>query len=1620
MFKKILTAYKELPPELRIVLAMAGLASPYGAFELLRAMFPGVSTRVLIFSVAGVLAGLAIIGFLGSKLFTMGKKRRANKLASDLSSQESGGPVSMDVRAAIKSNNEKFFTAIREMKKNLNVNVYDLPWYIVIGDSGCGKTKLINEGGLTFSTGKPEGYQLGTLNYNWWFTEDAIFVDMAGRLCNPQDDADHREWQAFLDTIAKGRKGFPINGALVCVSADHLLQDSPEKHEQDANTALERLRELQTRLGVTFATYLVVTKCDKILGFMQFFDRAERDISFRNQIFGWSKPGDFATLYDPEQFMGDFDGLYTRLNELRIRRLNDDVDEHELGMAYSFPEEFREIREPLQTYMRTLFPMIKQARVVKNLIFRGVYFTTATQQGSVILKHLAERLGNDAAQNIPTLEELYPKPRAHFIKDLFFRKVFREYGLVFRNEQDAAKHQKLARLLRGATVAVTFIVLATLIYGFTRFNGLIGDARTMVIAAQNDKGEALPPPVVVATKAETQAIDACVKLGKYRQSLIDNPWAARLLSLFWDSGQPQRDLQTIRTGLFEQAVLRPALERVEKALVSTKLGEYGDSKEHHERAEKFRRALVVYLKLLAYRDREGERPTLEQPDFESLFSLVKEKESDKGDVIGQVSWGVFMSELGQYITQYPRDENLNPSAILRGRGFDSYAAATAALETYRRYLMPLATLDENHPDRTVQKWMLVKKSCADIESAYSQILALSGREIGDRNDLETLRVEFSKQHGVLKAAFENCRWEETKGEFRQRGEPLKPLGVALSEMRDKEWIAVQKAFHQAFTGRDVSGDLLKSAGDEAVEGDVTAARSVVNSPDRIRVLAAIGRLASPSVGMADDDESLDKILKRGLSDISLLNTSNLKPETPFAELVRDVPSLYAAILAPIRAGGGADAEKMFGLELTEDANIVRSRLDDMNDTLEKLAKPDDGGMKREMFKACVDNIIDSGNAVFEVREQPVAIQLRGEQKEFWKPTELTQLLTRQAELIARARLTDAIKLTVASLKSSTDGEWGIGELVPGYEKPVKSPYVIAAPRPLEKSPSREAESRRPADRPASRRRFGRDSSGERPETPIETAVPTEDTTTDAIPLCATRGFLANIVSEINVLRRMLTDLSPNDYLPDGDEDLGKRCRDAINESEKKFFDTYFAKWKNSYDQATMKFTQQLKVQKDWGSIQTDIKSFRPGVKNELEGLIGWLFENVVWPEHKLRMTNDDSHFLRDARNRSWKDAQFIAAMTDAADRNSEKPWSELSGTLGRGWDAFAASVGEYPPLPDDYTNELLQPVKSLSWRIAEDTIQRKLDDLKFMRDLLGIVDGCRNAMDREVHAKLMAIQDGSGFGMATLPYAGPDFTAKPIDAGKFSLFLRAVRVASVSLEPLDRELPTYNTRNSFYFACRQWEQFLKSGERTAFGEPLGVSIKYDPNFKSNAHLNRRWIDASDLTEWKNSKPDTNPPNMFDVAQFMIGLSPDAEGGGEIVAVSVETGGAGTKAKWTWPTSSVAYSTARIQLHSSGQRSNVNVKDLSSADLGKVDRMLFSAMLEQIGKPEDTDRTEWSICLGWDLLRMYEKRSDSLSANAIRTLRPEDRIVGTMFILKLDRPLPLPIQCLRPISPGSGR
>src|SRR5579872_715516 len=64
--------------------------------------------------------------------------------------------------------------------------LYDLPWYVLIGPPGSGKTTALVNSGLQFPLSRgatPAAISGvgGTRYCDWWFTEDAVLIDTAGR-----------------------------------------------------------------------------------------------------------------------------------------------------------------------------------------------------------------------------------------------------------------------------------------------------------------------------------------------------------------------------------------------------------------------------------------------------------------------------------------------------------------------------------------------------------------------------------------------------------------------------------------------------------------------------------------------------------------------------------------------------------------------------------------------------------------------------------------------------------------------------------------------------------------------------------------------------------------------------------------------------------------------------------------------------------------------------------------------------------------------------------------------------------------------------------------------------------------------------------------------------------------------------------------------------------------------------------------------------------------------------------------------------------------------------------------------------------------------------------------------
>src|SRR6185503_15848276 len=170
-------------------------------------------------------------------------ERRANaEIAKGLSTADPAEQASAAPTAAREDEvavlRQRFTEALELLKKSRKAKggagLYSLPWYVIIGPPGAGKTTALKNSGLRFPLADRFGNEAlrgvgGTRNCDWWFTDDAILLDTAGRYLTQDSDphADSAAWSGFLALLKKFRARRPLNGVLVAISLSDLLVQTP-------------------------------------------------------------------------------------------------------------------------------------------------------------------------------------------------------------------------------------------------------------------------------------------------------------------------------------------------------------------------------------------------------------------------------------------------------------------------------------------------------------------------------------------------------------------------------------------------------------------------------------------------------------------------------------------------------------------------------------------------------------------------------------------------------------------------------------------------------------------------------------------------------------------------------------------------------------------------------------------------------------------------------------------------------------------------------------------------------------------------------------------------------------------------------------------------------------------------------------------------------------------------------------------------------------------------------------------------------------------------------------------------------------------------------------------------
>ena len=335
--------------------------------------------------------------------------------------------------------------------------LYQLPWYLIVGAPGSGKTTALRNAGLQFPLAKTAGDQAvrgvgGTRDCDWWFTDQAVLIDTAGRFTTQDSDQanDRATWAGFLGLLKKSRPRQPLNGVLVTVSVADLLSRSAADQLRYAQAVRQRLGELHEQLGVRLPVYLLVTKCDLLAGFADSF--ATLDKAQRATPWGFTFPLAQAAAWQA-RLPPEFDALLQRLGDGLIDRLQAETDAPRRARIYGFPNQFAHLRAPLAEFVQQVFA---PSPFEPDPLLRGVYFVSGTQEGTPI-----DRVLGAVARRYRIEQALLPPQtaagRSFFLQRLLTEVVFAEQGIAGTDRRWERR--------RGALVGAGYAVLGTLALG---------------------------------------------------------------------------------------------------------------------------------------------------------------------------------------------------------------------------------------------------------------------------------------------------------------------------------------------------------------------------------------------------------------------------------------------------------------------------------------------------------------------------------------------------------------------------------------------------------------------------------------------------------------------------------------------------------------------------------------------------------------------------------------------------------------------------------------------------------------------------------------------------------------------------------------------------------------------------------------------------------------------------------------------------------------------------------------------------------------------------------------------------------------------------------------------------
>lgn len=342
----------------------------------------------------------------------LARRRRTRKIRGQASMARRND---LDLAGDFEELQDDFRAALSRISLEAGRRARDIPWILVIGPRAAGKTSALVASGLdltllSHSSSGPSG----TRDLDIWLSEAGVFIDTTGKsTASPDIDP---TWSALFDLIHRHRPRQMLDGVLVQVGVDDLVQLPPGERDELARRLGRRLQQISTELGLRGPVHLNLNKADVIFGFREFFSHLP--VAQRNDVFGFGLTVGHSVKWTGKDAAAHLDELCDVLGA----RATACLDEAErrwgrdgMEAVLCFPEELRDLRESLSRFIEVLGEPLAARPDPVGL---SVYFTSVTQdERPPVGKYGGSLADLDLAPRTQRLQ--WESPTPYFVRGLF-------------------------------------------------------------------------------------------------------------------------------------------------------------------------------------------------------------------------------------------------------------------------------------------------------------------------------------------------------------------------------------------------------------------------------------------------------------------------------------------------------------------------------------------------------------------------------------------------------------------------------------------------------------------------------------------------------------------------------------------------------------------------------------------------------------------------------------------------------------------------------------------------------------------------------------------------------------------------------------------------------------------------------------------------------------------------------------------------------------------------------------------------------------------------------------------------------------------------------------------------